>query len=40
MYPTFQITPFGVRAGKQTGVFAEIGYGYKGIINLGLSSRF
>ena len=40
MYPTFQITPFGVRAGKQTGIFAEIGYGYKGIINMGLSSRF
>jgi hypothetical protein len=40
MYPTFQVTPFGVRAGKQTGIFAEIGYGYKGIINMGLSSRF
>lgn len=38
--PTTQLTPFGIRAGKKVAVFAEIGYGYKGIANLGLSSRF
>jgi hypothetical protein len=38
--PTTQLTPLGIRAGKKVAVFAEIGYGYKGIVNLGLSSRF
>ncbi len=39
-YPTLQVTPIGVRIGKTIGVFTEIGYGYKGVINLGLSGRF
>jgi hypothetical protein len=38
--PTTQLTPIGLRAGKKTAAFVEIGYGYKGIANLGLSSRF
>ena len=37
---TFQVTPLGIRFGKKVGAFAEIGYGYKGIVNLGLSGRF
>jgi len=37
---TFQATPLGIRFGKKVGAFAEIGYGYKGIINLGVSGRF
>ncbi len=39
-YPTFQFTPFGIRVGKKIGVTAEIGYGYKGIVNIGLSGKF
>ncbi|TDE16661.1 hypothetical protein [Dyadobacter psychrotolerans] len=37
---TFQATPLGIRVGKKVGAFIEIGYGYKGIVNLGLSGRF
>ncbi len=41
-YPllTMQVTPVGVRFGKVAGVFAELGYGYKGILNTGVSVRF
>ncbi|NIJ55462.1 hypothetical protein [Dyadobacter arcticus] len=41
-YPllTCQLTPFGIRIGRQFGGFAEIGYGYKGIVNFGISARF
>lgn len=38
-WPTCQITPFGIRYGRKLGAFAEIGYGYKGIVNFGLSAR-
>jgi hypothetical protein len=38
--PTGQLTPFGIRYGKNTGAFAEIGWGYKGILNLGVSAKF
>jgi len=40
-YPlvTIQVTPLGVRYGKTAGVFAELGYGYKGILNAGMSIR-
>ncbi|MCE7043358.1 hypothetical protein [Dyadobacter sp. CY312] len=38
--PTGQITPFGIRYGKNTGAFAELGWGYKGILNLGVSAKF
>jgi hypothetical protein len=35
----FQITPLGIRAGKNAGGFLELGLGYKGVINLGLFAR-
>lgn len=38
-WPTCQITPFGIRYGRKFAGFVEIGYGYKGIVNLGLSAR-
>jgi hypothetical protein len=34
-----QFTPFGVRIGRQFAIFAEIGYGYKGMLHGGLSLR-
>lgn len=37
---TFQVSPVGLRIGKRVGVFMELGYGYKGIFNGGLSIRF
>jgi hypothetical protein len=37
--PTVQITPVGIRFGKKVGVFGELGYGYKGIVNTGLSIK-
>ncbi len=36
----FQINPLGMRIGKRLGAFAEIGFGYKGIANFGLSYQF
>ena len=36
----FQITPVGLRVGRQLGFFTELGFGYKGILNFGLSYRF
>jgi len=36
----FQFTPFGIRVGRKIAGFAEVGYGYKGLINAGLSYRF
>ena len=38
--PSAQITPIGIRFGKKMSVFAEIGYGYKGIINTGFGLKF
>ncbi len=35
-----QISPIGIRCGKTVGIFAELGYGYKGILNTGISVRF
>lgn len=37
---TFQASPVGLRMGNKFGVFMELGYGYKGVINGGLSMRF
>nr|WP_295929243.1 outer membrane beta-barrel protein [uncultured Dyadobacter sp.] len=37
---TMYIAPLGVRFGKDFGCFLEMGYGYKGIFNAGLSARF
>lgn len=36
----FQITPIGVKVGKSVGVFAEAGFGYKGILSAGLFANF
>lgn len=36
---TFQATAFGVRFGKQVYGLAELGYGYKGILTLGVGTR-
>ena len=37
---TGQVTPFAIRIGRKVGGFLELGYGYKGIFNFGLSYRF
>lgn len=37
---TFQTTPVGLRIGNKVGMFMELGYGYKGVFNGGLSVRF
>lgn len=39
-WPTPQLTPIAIRVGKKIAGFAEMGFGYKGIINLGVSGRF
>jgi hypothetical protein len=39
-YFNFQVTPIGVKFGQYFGVFAEAGFGYKGILTLGLFGRF
>jgi hypothetical protein len=36
----YQITPFGIRTGQKLGFWAEIGYGFKGLLNAGLSLKF
>ncbi|MDR1846694.1 MAG: hypothetical protein LBR17_01070 [Bacteroidales bacterium] len=38
--PNFHLSPFGLRVGKDIGGFFEIGYGYKGILNFGISYKF
>jgi len=35
----YQFTAMGIRIGKDIGGFVEIGYGYQGVINLGLSAK-
>lgn len=37
---SFQVTPIGVRFGRAVGGHLELGFGYKGLINIGLSGRF
>jgi hypothetical protein len=39
-YFNMHLSPFGVRVGKTIAGFAEIGWGYKGIINIGVSAKF
>ena len=34
-----QITPVGIRFGGRLGGYAELGYGYKGLLNLGISFK-
>lgn len=36
---TLQLTPLGIRFGRKLGGFAEIGYGYKGLVNMGISLK-
>jgi hypothetical protein len=36
----FHINAFGVRVGKDIGAFMEWGYGFRGMVNLGISGRF
>lgn len=40
MSPTLHYSPIGVRVGKDVGGFVELGYGFKGLVNGGLSIRF
>ena len=35
--PGYQLNLAGVRFGKRLGVYLELGYGYKGIMNIGIS---
>lgn len=35
-----QVTPIGVRVGRQFAYFAELGFGYKGLVHGGVSWRF
>jgi len=39
-YFNVHFTPIGMRFGKEVGGFLEFGYGYKGILNAGVSFRF
>ncbi len=36
----FHATAIGVRIGKGLGVFGEAGFGYRGLLNVGVSARF
>lgn len=38
--PAFQCTFVGYRLGGRIGAFAELGYGYKGLLQLGISGTF
>ncbi|MDR2840120.1 MAG: hypothetical protein LBV75_02485, partial [Paludibacter sp.] len=38
--PDFQITPIGLKFGNNFGGFAELGFGYKGLVNIGFFARF
>jgi len=40
LFPAFQVTALGVRIGKKLGGFAELGFGNKGILNVGIDLRF
>lgn len=40
MHLNMQLTPFGMRYGKALGGFVELGCGYKGIFNYGITYRF
>ncbi len=36
----FQLNAVGIRVGKTLASFIEFGFGYKGLINLGVSAQF
>jgi opacity protein-like surface antigen len=39
-YVAFQVTPIGLRFGKNIGGFLEFGFGYRGIVNAGMFVKF
>jgi hypothetical protein len=39
-YFNYQLTPIGIRLGSTFGFFAELGFGYRGILNAGLFAQF
>ena len=40
LYFNFQITPVGIKVGKSFGVYGELGFGYKGLLNIGAFAQF
>lgn len=38
-YFAYQVNAIGIRAGRKLGAFAELGFGYNGILNLGVSLK-
>lgn len=36
----YQINAIGARVGRTIGAFAELGFGYNGVLNLGISAKF
>lgn len=36
----FQVNALGLRVGHNFGAFAELGFGYNGIVSLGVSAKF
>ncbi len=38
-YLAYQFTPLGIRTGQKIGFWAELGYGFKGLLNAGISVR-
>lgn len=38
-YPTFQLSPVGIKYGERFGGFLELGFGYRGILNVGMFYR-
>jgi len=39
-FVNYQFTPLGIRLGSTFGFYAEIGFGYRGVINAGLFAQF
>lgn len=40
VYFNFQATPVGIKVGKSFGVYGELGFGYKGLLNISAFARF
>lgn len=36
----FHVNAFGIRVGKQLGAYMEWGYGFRGVVNIGISGKF
>jgi hypothetical protein len=39
-YAGFQVSPIGLKVGKKLSGFGEIGFGYKGVVQLGISYKY